>query len=241
MPAEPSDPAGAFADPLAERLWTARAQRRLLPPDEGWSAVDHSRAAAIATELYRRAGAGVPTAWKLGALDEPARARLGLDRPLVAPVLPDGLHTDAGELTLELARFCQPKLEAEVGLVLDGSAEPQVTACVEIADCRFAGWRPPPGVAVADFGLQGAMVFGPGRPAPGEIRVEVRHDGRAVATARAAVADVTARLDLVRPLLTVGTGRVLVATGAMTGLLDAAPGRWEFVFAGTTTVTVTLQ
>jgi 2-keto-4-pentenoate hydratase len=81
-------------------------------------------------------------------------------------VLPDGLHTDAGELTLELARFCQPKLEAEVGLVLDGSAEPQVTACVEIADCRFAGWRPPPGVAVADFGLQGAMVFGPGRPAP---------------------------------------------------------------------------
>jgi hypothetical protein len=34
---------------------------------------------------------------------------------------------------------------------------------------------------------------------------------------------------------------VLVATGAMTGLLDAAPGRWEFVFAGTTTVTVTLQ
>jgi hypothetical protein len=69
----------------------------------------------------------------------------------------------------------------------------------------------------------------------------VRHDGRAVATARAAVADVTARLDLVRPLLTARTGRVLVATGAMTGLLDAAPGRWEFVFAGTTTVTVTLQ
>jgi branched-subunit amino acid ABC-type transport system permease component len=67
VPAEPSDPAGAFADPLAERLWTARAQHRLLPPDEGWSAVDHSRAAAIATELYRRAGAGVPTAWKLGA------------------------------------------------------------------------------------------------------------------------------------------------------------------------------
>jgi len=89
VPAEPSDPAGAFADPLAERLWTARAQHRLLPPDEGWSAVDHSRAAAIATELYRRAGAGVPTAWKLGALDEPARARLGLDRPLVAPVLPE--------------------------------------------------------------------------------------------------------------------------------------------------------
>ena len=59
--------------------------------------------------------------------------------------------------------------------------------------------------------------------------------------ARAAVADVTTRLDLVRPLLTVGTGRVLVATGTMTGLLDAAPGRWEFVFAGTTTVTVTLQ
>ena len=202
--------------------------------------MDHPRAAAIAAEVYRRAGANPPAAWKLGALDGPTRARLGLDRPLVAPVLPDGLHTDAGTVTLDLARFCQPKLEAEVGLVLDESGEPAVAACVEIADCRFAGWLPPPGVAVADFGLQGAMVFGPGRPAPDEIGVEVRHDGRAVAAGRVAVADVTTRLDLVRPLLPEGTGPVLVATGAMTPLLDAAPGRWEFVFTGATTITVAL-
>jgi 2-keto-4-pentenoate hydratase len=241
VPAGHSDPAGAFADPLAQRLWTARAERRVLAPDDGWAAVDHPRAAAIAAELYRRAGANPPTAWKLGALDEPARARLGLDRPLVAPVLPDGLHTDAGEVTLDLARFCQPKLEAEVGLVLDGSGPLEVAACVEIADCRFADWLPPPRIAVADFGLQGAMVFGPGRPAPDEVGVEVRHDGRAVATGRAAVADLTARLDLVRPLLAGGTGRVLVATGAMTPLLDAAPGRWEFAFSGATTVTVALR
>jgi 2-keto-4-pentenoate hydratase len=156
-------------------------------------------------------------------------------------VLPDGLHTDAGAVTLELARLCQPKLEAEVGLVLDGSGVPAVAACVEIADCRFAGWLPPPRVAVADFGLQGAMVFGPDRPAPDEIGVEVRHDGRHVATGRAAVADVTARLDLVRPLLPQGTGRVMVATGAITSLLDAAPGRWEFVFTGATTITLTLS
>lgn len=240
MPAERSDPAGAFADPLADRLWAARAERRVLGPDDGWAAVDHPRAAAIAAELYRRAGADRPTAWKLGALDEPARARLVLDRPLVAPVLPDGLRTDAGAVTLGLARFCQPKLEAEVGLVLDGSGVPAVAACVEIADCRFAGWLPPPRVAVADFGLQGAMVFGPDRPAPDEIGVEVRHDGRQVASGRAAVADVAARLDLVRPLLSEGTGRVLVATGAMTPLLDAVPGRWEFVFTGATTITVTL-
>ena len=240
MPAGHSDPAGAFADPLAERLWTARAERRVLGPDDGWAAVDHPRAAAIAAEVYRRAGANPPAAWKLGALDGPTRARLGLDRPLVAPVLPDGLHTDAGTVTLDLARFCQPKLEAEVGLVLDESGEPAVAACVEIADCRFAGWLPPPGVAVADFGLQGAMVFGPGRPAPDEIGVEVRHDGRAVAAGRVAVADVTTRLDLVRPLLPEGTGPVLVATGAMTPLLDAAPGRWEFVFTGATTITVAL-
>ena len=241
MPTGPSDPAGAFADPLAERLWTARAQRRLLAPDDGWAAVDHSRAAAIAAELYHRAGADPPTAWKLGALDEPTRSRLVLDRPLVAPVLPDGLHTDAGELTLELARFCQPKLEAEVGLVLDGSAQPRVTACVEIADCRFTGWLPPPRVAVADFGLQGAMVFGPARPAPEVIAVEVRHDGIAVTAAGTAVTEVTRRLDLVRPLATGAAGPVLVATGALTPLLEAVPGRWEFVFAGATTITVTLQ
>jgi 2-keto-4-pentenoate hydratase len=241
VPAGHSDPAGAFADPLAERLWAARAERRVLGPDDGWAAVDHPRAAAIAAELYRRAGANPPATWKLGALDGPARARLGLDRPLVAPVRPDGLHTDAGAVTLDLARFCQPKLEAEVGLVLDGSGEPAVAACVEIADCRFAGWLPPPGVAVADFGLQGAMVFGPGRPAPDEIGVEVRHDGRAVAGSRAVVADVTTRLDLVRPLLPEETGPVLVATGAMTPLLDAARGRWEFVFTGATTITLALR
>jgi 2-keto-4-pentenoate hydratase len=241
VPAERSDPGGAAADPLAELLWTARAERRVLAPDDEWATVDSRRAAAIAAQLYRRAGADPPSAWKLGALDEPTKTRLGLDRPLVAPVLPDGLHTDAGAVTLDLARLCQPKLEAEVGLVLNGSGQPEVAACVEIADCRFAGWRPPPGVAVADFGLQGAMVFGPARPAPDEVAVEVRNDGRTVATGRAAVTDMTARLDLVRPLLPGGTGRVLVATGAMTPLLDAAPGRWEFVFAGATTITVTLQ
>ena len=241
MPAERSDPAGAFADPLAERLWVARAESRVLGPDDRWAAVDHPRAAAIAAELYRRAGADPPAAWKLGALDGAARTRLVLDGPLVAPVLPGRLHTDAGAVTLDLARFCQPKLEAEVGLVLDGSGVPAATACVEIADCRFAGWLPPPRVAVADFGLQGAMVFGPERPVPDEIGVEVRHDGRHVATGRAAVADAAARLDLVRPLLPEAAGRVLVATGAMTPLLDAAPGRWEFVFTGATTITMTLR
>jgi 2-keto-4-pentenoate hydratase len=241
VPTGHSDPPAVPTDPLAERLWTARAECRVLGPDGEWAGVDTGRMAAVAAELYRRAGADRSTAWKLGALDEPSRARLGLDRPLVAPVLPDGLHTDAGAVELDLARFCQPKLEAEVGLVLDESGDPRVAACVEVADCRFAGWLPPPGAAVADFGLQGAMIFGPDRPAPEEVRVQVRHDGHTVAAGGVAVADVVARLDLVRPLLPVGTGPVLVATGAMTGLMDAAPGRWDFEFGGATTVTVTLS
>jgi len=241
VPIGRSEVAAAFADPLAERLWTARAESRVLAPDGGWSEVDLARAERIAAQLYLGAGADRAVAWKLGALDRASRTRLGLNGPLVAPVLPDRLHLDATSVTLNREEFVQPRFEPEVGLVLDSpGADPRVAACIEIADCRFPGWLPPPGVAVADFGLQGAMVFGPACLAVGEVAVLVRHDGREVADARSSLAEVTARLDLVRPLLAGSAGPAHIATGAMTALLDAAPGTWEFDFTGATTVAVTL-
>ncbi len=130
---------------------------------QAWQGVDHARAAAISADLYGRCGVAEATdevaAWKMGALDGPTRQKLGLLGPLVAPVLPGGLHTGVEEVRLSLGDLVAPKLEAEVGVLIE-DGRPRLVPCVEVADCRFPGWDVPPACAVADFGLQGSMVFG---------------------------------------------------------------------------------
>jgi 2-keto-4-pentenoate hydratase len=215
---------------LVEALWRARSEGTTVRLDEAaWAGLDRDLAEAVAGDLYGRVLPDPPAAWKLGALDIPTQERLGLAGPLVAPVLPDRLHQGAREVRLNLAGFAQPRLEAELGVQVDGSGAPRPLPCVEVADSRLPGWRLPPAAAIADFGLQGAMVFGEAAPAAGDVvRVEVRHDGRIVETGEQSWADTLARLSLLpeaarrRPFV--------VATGAITPLRDAAPGRWEFDF-----------
>jgi len=173
----------SVVEELAERLWVARQRAQPLAVDGNWLGVDHRTALEIADLLYRRCS--VPpdprevAAWKLGALDEPTQSRLGLPGPLFAPVLPDRLHTDVTALPVRLAELVDPKLEAEIGIRLDADGM-RLAPCVEIADCRFAGWALPPGGAPADFGLQGSMVFGPVVEPVAEVHVEVRRDGLTV-------------------------------------------------------------
>jgi 2-keto-4-pentenoate hydratase len=216
-------------DALVEALWRARREGATVHLDQAaWAGLDRDLAEAVAADLYGRVLSSQPAGWKLGALDIPTQRRLGLDGPLVAPVLPDRLHQDADEVRLDLTGFVQPRLEAELGVQMDGS-ETRPLPCVEVADCRLPGWRLPPAAAVADFGLQGAMVFGrAARTADDIVRVDVRHDGQLMQTGEQSWADTVARLSLLpeearrRPCV--------VATGAITPLLDAAPGRWEFDF-----------
>ena len=173
----------SVVEELAERLWVARQRAQPLAVDGNWLGVDHRKALEIADLLYRRCS--VPpdprevAAWKLGALDEPTQSRLGLPGPLFAPVLPDRLHTDVTAVPVRLAELVDPKLEAEIGIRLDADGL-RLAPCVEIADCRFAGWALPPGGAPADFGLQGSMVFGPVVEPVTEVHVEVRRDGETV-------------------------------------------------------------
>jgi 2-keto-4-pentenoate hydratase len=214
---------------LVEALWRARCEATTVRLDDAaWAGLDRELAEAVAAELYGRVLSTSPTAWKLGALDTPTQQRLGLDGPLVAPVLPDRLHQGVREVRLELTDFAQPRLEAELGVQVDGERR-RPLPCVEVADSRLPGWRLPPSATIADFGLQGAMVFGePSGTADEVVRVEVRHEGRLVDTGEQSWADTVARLSLLpeearrRPCL--------VATGAITPLVDAAPGRWEFDF-----------
>jgi 2-keto-4-pentenoate hydratase len=228
-------------DELAQRLWVAKERARPVAAEGDWLGVDHRTALEIADRLYRRCA--VPSdprevaAWKMGALDEPTQNRLGLPGPLTAPVLPDGLHTGVGALPVRLAELVDAKLEAEIGVLLEAEGA-RLVPCVEIADCRFAGWAVPPGCAAADFGLQGAMVFGAPVAAPVEdVQVTVRHDGATVAGGSGNWTAAAAGLSLLPAPL---GSAVHVATGAITAMLPAAAGRWEFDFGAAGTIVLDL-
>ena len=176
-------------------------------------------------------------AWKLGALDELTRHRLGLPGPLVAPVLPGGLHTGVRELPVRLAELVDPKLEAEIG---DRSTRgrPFLVPCVEIADCRFAGWAVPLGCALADFGLQGSMAFGSAVEPVDLVQVTVRHDGATVGQGSGAWAAAFDRLSLLPAPL---ASPVHVATGSITPMipLPQAPGSSTSARSGTIVLDLT--
>jgi 2-keto-4-pentenoate hydratase len=219
-------------DPFADALWSAREGRAPIADVQAWRDVDHAMAAAIAADLYRRAGVAESSdavaAWKMGALDEPTRQRLGLLGPLVAPVLPEGLRTGVREVRLSLADLVAPKVEAELGVLLE-EGRTRLVPCVEVADCRFPGWEVPPGCAVADFGLQGVLVFGNAADSAPDVNVTVRHDGSVVGEATGLWDDVLGRLALLPGRL---RSSIHVATGSVTPMFPATAGTWEFDFAG---------
>jgi hypothetical protein len=140
--------------------------------------------------------------------------------------LADRLHVQETQLSLHVSDFVQPKLEAEVGIRID-SAGHMFVPCVEVADCRFHDWAIPRYGAVADFGLQGAMLFGLGVAPLDEVRVSVRHDGVEVGSGGAEWRDIVDRLSL---LPEVCADTAYVATGSMTPMFPAIPGLWEFDF-----------
>ena len=215
-----------FQDPLAAALWAARRAGATVPSSGGELTLE--RADRVATELYGalEAGGGRQVAWKIGAGDAAAQQRFGTDRPFTAPVHSTYVLSDGA--TLSLAGLVAPRLEAEIGLRLGGGS-PAVLPCIEIIDCRFPGWDIKIAGVLADFGLQGAMVFGePGAAGP-EVRAVVRRDGEVLAEGRGSVdaAAATSRQAL-------GERRLaqfpLVASGSLITPVPLAPGSHEIDF-----------
>ena len=224
------------ADPLADVLWHAWLDVRPLTVSDSWTGLDADRAAAIAREVYERSDAFRSGAWKLGALDQPTQQRLGLDAPLVAPVVPARLTIDGTHASVDSSTYIAPRLEPEIGIRTTNGAQ-QLVPCVEIADCRFPGWNTPLRSAIADFGLQGGMLFGPAFEPITHVEVTVRHDGVEVGTVRREYADAAARL----ALLPGAAENVHVATGAMSPAVEAKPGHWEFEFHQLAILTITVS
>jgi 2-keto-4-pentenoate hydratase len=224
-PVTPAAQRPAWADPLSAALWAARATRVPIRRAD-WPGVTAERGAAVAAELYAALAArtGPPIGLKLGATDAQTRVRFALAEPFAAPLFGDAL-LDSGACSL--SELIAPRLEAEIGVRLDGDTAVAV-ACVEIVDCRVQDWDLDGGLAVADFGLQGRVAFGTA-PLASEVTVTITHDGRTVASAGPLpTAD---RVDVARTRAAAAPGLVsLVASGSLSTPLALVPGRWRITY-----------
>ncbi len=164
--------------------------------------------------------------WKLGATDAAGQRLLATDRPFVAPVH-DLMSAPLG-IPISLSRFVSPLLEVEIGVEQGSSA---ARLCVEIADSRFPGWVSSLPEAIADFGLQGLMLFGaPVSPAP-VVRATVWHDKEVRATGSRSLAEARALARTVKSRGAADTA-AFVATGTITPALPLATGRWRIEVCG---------
>lgn len=182
-------------------------------------------ATAIADALYEQVDATGSPFWKLGAIDEPSQARLGLSSPIVAPLARDSVRIGVLSLTLDRRLFIKPKFEPEIGVMIE-LGRMLAMPCVEVADCRFNDWQLPPNGAIADGGLQGEMLFGLPSVPTEIITVDVFHDGELVASGTQSWSTAVERIDV----LPRNSGASHIATGAMTESFDCSVGDWIFDF-----------
>lgn len=198
------------ADPaaLADTLLRARREREAIAPlSETHPGLTPADAYAVQRHvvdgLLEELGGHV-VGHKLGLTSAPMREMLGVDEPDYGPVLSSMVHADGAELAVD--GFLQPKLEAEIALVLDRPlAGPDVTtidaqraiaggvAALELVDSRIADWRITLVDTIADLASSAAIVLGPRIVPLHDLEprltgMVVRRDGRTAATGAGAAA-----------------------------------------------------
>jgi len=106
---------------------------------------------------------------KVGLTSKPMQQMVGVDSPDHGPVLASTVYRDGD--TIPLARFIQPRIEAEIVFVLGsrlqgpgitvteaGAAIAGAVAGMEIVDSRIEGWRIKLADTVADLASNGAVL-----------------------------------------------------------------------------------
>jgi 2-keto-4-pentenoate hydratase len=219
----------AFVDPLAQALWNARANARTITaPSLDDRALTRGRARAIASELYAElisAGAR-QIGWKLIATDERAQAWLGTKRALSAPVFNSSTLTDGA--VISLCDLVAPRLELEVALRFAAHDVLLPLACIEIIDTRFPDWRVKVPEAIADFALQGLMIFGSPCADVSVAEVQLKLNGRPLVSGSRSVADASAALAVLtaRQRAKAANGQFTVAAGAIVTPVPLTVGSW---------------
>jgi 2-keto-4-pentenoate hydratase len=241
-----------MADPIndaAERIWSVYHSRvPCTPVRDVIGAADVEQAYAVQetnTVRWLKAGRKL-SGRKIGLTSKAVQQQLGVDQPDFGMLFADMICAD-GEL-LSVTRFMQPRVEAEVALVLDKplgrerhsiedieKATAYAVAAIEIVDSRIAKWDIRLADTVADNASSGGYVLGSARKKLGEIDLvgcrmtmqrgrDVVSQGTGAAclgnplNAAVWLADTMAKRG--RPL---GAGDV-VLTGALGPMVAVAPG-----------------
>jgi 2-keto-4-pentenoate hydratase len=157
----------------AKALYEARRNRVAIAPftDED-PTLGMADGYAVQSELVRLilADGDRIVGYKAGLTSKPMQTMLGVDQPDYGPVLASTVFKDGDDVSL--GRFIQPKVEAEIVLVLGSRLRgPGVTiedarravlgaaASMEIVDSRFADWRIKLCDTVADLASNGAVAI----------------------------------------------------------------------------------
>lgn len=163
---------------LADRLWQAAATRKPIAPlRAAAAALDVATDARNAYAIQRinrdrrvRGGDRV-VGRKIGLTSRAVQQQLGVDSPDYGSLWAHGAYGDGDEVAI--AAYLQPKVEAEVALVLGRDLDaPDATvadlvratdfalAALEIVDSRIADWRIGLFDTIADNASAGAFVLG---------------------------------------------------------------------------------
>jgi 2-keto-4-pentenoate hydratase len=157
----------------AQALYEARRNRVAIAPfTDDDPSLGMADGYAVQSELVRLilADGDRIVGYKAGLTSRPMQAMLGVDQPDYGPVLASTVFNDGDAVSV--AGFIQPKVEAEIVLVLGSPLRgPGVTlddarravqgaaASMEIVDSRFADWRIKLCDTVADLASNGAVAI----------------------------------------------------------------------------------
>ncbi len=241
----------AAVSALAEALYMARQAGTPIEPltdaRPGMSVTDAYRVQSDLVNMLLADGDRI-VGYKLGLTSVPMQALFGVDSPDFAPVLASHVHPDGAQV--QAASFIQPRVEAEIALVLGGDLAgfdctvldvarvvTGAVAAIEIVDSRIAGWRIKLADTIADLASSGAIVLGSAVVPVESIDLRLAgmvftRNGEVIATGAGAAAlgsPLAATAWLVRTLA--GLGESLhagqfVMTGALHGAVDIAAGQY---------------
>ncbi|MDE0139625.1 MAG: fumarylacetoacetate hydrolase family protein [bacterium] len=159
------------AQQRAEALYAARMTRVPIEPltdaDPGMTADDAYAVQTRFASMLLADGDSI-SGYKLGLTSKAMQQMMGISDPDFGPVL----HSMVHDGDLDASAFIQPKVEAEIALVLDRPLKgPGVTtleaaravggavAAIEVVDSRIAGWRIKLADTISDLASIGGVVM----------------------------------------------------------------------------------
>lgn len=178
-----TNPLGETHSILARALWDAERTMTAIEPISSVIpnlGVADGYAIRREVDLLRMIDGAVPVGRKVGLATRQLMLRSGLEEPFWSYVFSTGEVPDGS--TIELRNYIQPKIEAEVAIVLgEDLDDPDLTPeaalaaisafrpAIEIVDVRTGGWDNLVSEAIADSGLNAGFVLGPSAPNDGSI------------------------------------------------------------------------